>query len=787
MMRKRSFRVVTAGAVTAGLLALGANAVAQTPHPAWPGSLQGVGALRLPAVGVVVDGRLAEPAWAQAPVHDTFVQMQPTDGRAAPASLRTTVQILADEEALVIGIRAFDDRPELIRAPLGRRDEVRRDQDFVAVFLDTVGLKRSAQYVRVGAGGSVADGVITAATNNEDRSPDFDLEVAAQRLPDGYSVEIRWPLSALRFSPDSSLPWRLMVERGVPREQAYVLNSTPLRQNALSRLDAMLPIDGLGELMQQAAHRSFLTLKPELTLRRVTGLEPGQAVPSTTHAGLELKWRPRADWVIDATLRPDYAQVDLDNPPLAGNTRYAQYLPEKRGFFLESLDVMGLSAQGGDPMAAAFHSRTLANPDWGLRATWRGEASDATVLQARDLGGGTSSRGTPWATQTYDDAEPAEVQFVRARKGMDGWSAALLATQRQRASGRDTQVVGGEINARLSSETRWRAAWAGSSSTADFDAQGEPVRRAAQTGHWLWLNAARQWGDWRLNASVQETTPRFTNDNGFVPQRGVRSVSGGISNRLSPSDSPWLPDWMNQLQPSLGMSQTRTLADARNAQPGGELVQQNLGPGFWFTGPRNLDIWGNLGWAQQRTQPGLPLHTLQNASLGGHLNPNAWFTRIEGNWTLGQLLDVDANRVGNGFQGGLDALFRAPLNQGQWWLEFNPNFNALRLNTSGPAWAHTLQEWQLQQRWYLHFSPRTQLRLTLLQRRFSRLGDAQPIDTPAGGFLQPTASRANQWSLLAQQRMEGGHVLSAGATGSRSTDQGPVQEWFLKYTHLFIQ
>ena len=51
-------------------------------------------------------------------------------------------------------------------------------------------------------------------------------------------------------------------------------------------------------------------------------------------------------------------------PQLAGNTRFALSVPEKRAFFLESTDVIDL------PLAA-FYSRSVTDPRYGLRATWR--------------------------------------------------------------------------------------------------------------------------------------------------------------------------------------------------------------------------------------------------------------------------------------------------------------------------------------------------------------------------------------------------------------------------------
>ncbi len=85
-----------------------------------------------------IDGRLDEAAWAAAPVHDAFAQYLPLDRLPAPAGYRTTLQIVVEPQALVIGMRAWDPRPEEIRAPLMRRDKVMRDQDFVAVLIGVV-------------------------------------------------------------------------------------------------------------------------------------------------------------------------------------------------------------------------------------------------------------------------------------------------------------------------------------------------------------------------------------------------------------------------------------------------------------------------------------------------------------------------------------------------------------------------------------------------------------------------------------------------------------------------
>ena len=300
-----------------------------------------------------IDGALDEPAWQAAPLHERFVQFLPES--SPTVRWRTTVQVLVTADALVFGIRAYDDAPALIRAPLTRRDQVRRDQDFVSVVIDPVGLRRSAQFVRINAAGVLADGMFTADDDAEDFAPDFELQAATRRLPDGYSVELRWPLASLRFPHAEGKTWRLMVTRSVPRESSHLFVSAPLSTDALNFIAELQPLEGLGDLVETVRERGFASLRPELTWRR--GSRP--------ELGAELKWRPRADWVLDATLNPDFSQVELDQPQLAGNTRFALSVPEKRPFFLESTDIAGPSQPEGDGsprQLAAFYSRAITDP-----------------------------------------------------------------------------------------------------------------------------------------------------------------------------------------------------------------------------------------------------------------------------------------------------------------------------------------------------------------------------------------------------------------------------------------
>src|SRR4051812_5918977 len=73
-----------------------------------------------------LDGKLDEPAWRTAPVTDDFTQIDPEEGK--PASQRTEVRVLYDDDALYVGVRLHDSGP--ITARLGRRDMNLGDSDW---------------------------------------------------------------------------------------------------------------------------------------------------------------------------------------------------------------------------------------------------------------------------------------------------------------------------------------------------------------------------------------------------------------------------------------------------------------------------------------------------------------------------------------------------------------------------------------------------------------------------------------------------------------------------------
>ncbi|MCV2370663.1 carbohydrate binding family 9 domain-containing protein [Paucibacter oligotrophus] len=743
----------------------------------------GIEALRLQAgeIGVRIDGRLDEAVWQRAPLFDRFVQFLPQDRQTA--RWRTTVQVVVSEDALVFGIRAYDPAPELIRAPLARRDKVLRDQDFVSVVLDPVGQRRSAQFARVSAAGVIADGLFNADDDSEDFAPDFDLQTAVQLLPDGYSVELRWPLAALRFPYADGAPWLLMVTRNTPREASTLDVSAPLTKDSLNFIAELQPLAGLADLVEQVRERSFLNIRPELTARKERESDPlSQRNQRELSLGLELKWRPRADWVIDAVINPDFSQVELDTPQLAGNTRFALSVQEKRAFFLESTDVVGQSQSDGNQdqqSLAAFYSRAITNPDWGLRATWRGASAEATLLSMRDAGGGEIFRANAYGTRTLTQSMGSRASFARARQqfaiGAQSLGLALIASQRDYGAGASNTVLGSDFAAPLGDTDLLRGHLLASSTSAGFDANDHLRRISAETGHKLWTEWRRRSEDWNNSAQYEQVSPRFANDNGFVSQTGFRRVTAQLNRRLPAQNlaAPALGDWASleahELELQLKLMQSQTLNDPQQGVKAGEVIERQVQPGIWLAAARNTGVWGHLGLDQQRARSGGMLHQPRTLNLGFESNPNAWLTLLSAELAWGRRLDVEADRLGRGASLMLQAKLRSPLPWGAW-LELEQQLgqsfvrNALAQRSFTETNAQTLA--------VLHLSARDSLRAIAQQTRYQRLAEAN---------LLAADERSRHLSLVYQHRQGLSRVLSLGLVSALDR---PAQQ---RNTELFAK
>lgn len=322
-----------------------------------------------------IDGRLIEPAWQAAKPAGDFFQRLPFEGETP--RLATEFRVLYDDEALYVGVRAFDPAPDELHSLLTRYDEF-PPSDWIVVGLDTYHDRRTAFQFGVNAGGTRFDEVLYDDIKSD---PSWNAVWEGRHSIDtsGWSVEFRIPLGQLRYPDVDEQVWGLQVTRVVQRHQEHTVWAPwPFQANQrVSMFGELRSIRGL-------AQRRRLELAPYA----LGGLahQPGRSLDAVGGAGLDARYGLGANMTISATLNPDFGQVEAD-PSDLNLSALETFFPEKRPFFLE----------GGDLFRRRLYPYVF------------DEGSPEEVFYSRRIGapphGGAARQGLPEATTIYGAAK----------------------------------------------------------------------------------------------------------------------------------------------------------------------------------------------------------------------------------------------------------------------------------------------------------------------------------------------------------------------------------------------
>jgi len=296
---------------------------------------------------VEINGHLDEPAWSQAARLGGFWQYQPVDGR--PAEEQTEVLVWYSPEAMHFGIVAHDRQPESIRATVADRDNLDRD-DTVTIYLDTFNDRRRAFFFTVNPLGAQQDGVQTEGAGSAghfmgfaqgDRNPDYQFDSKGVITDTGYVVEVRIPFKSLRYPGNGPQTWGFNVQRKVQRT-GYEDTWTDVRRASSSFLVQAGAIDGLHDMKRGV----------------VTEIQPFLAAAVNRERGADGAFERGTDYTpgvnvrfgftnisVDATVNPDFSQVESDAGQVTLNERFALFYAEKRPFFLEGNELFATPNQ----------------------------------------------------------------------------------------------------------------------------------------------------------------------------------------------------------------------------------------------------------------------------------------------------------------------------------------------------------------------------------------------------------------------------------------------------------
>jgi hypothetical protein len=286
------------------------------------------------AVPPVIDANGNDQVWASAPVISGFRQWRPNEGKEA--RFKTEARIAYDASNLYVLVRAFDPHPDSIKKLLERRDSF-TSSDMIWLFIDSYHDRRTGYEFGVNAAGVKMDAAIYN-DGNEDFAWDGVWDVATRVDSAGWVAEYRIPLSQMRYGRDRKHTFGITIDRFVYRyTERY---SWPLiRQSKPGFVSQFGTLNGLDDL--EAPRK--LEVMPYVVAKNATKIIRNSfEQKSYVDAGGDVKYRIAPNLTLDATINPDFGQVESD-PAVLNLSAYESFFDERRPFFVAGRGLFDFS------------------------------------------------------------------------------------------------------------------------------------------------------------------------------------------------------------------------------------------------------------------------------------------------------------------------------------------------------------------------------------------------------------------------------------------------------------
>lgn len=485
-----------------------------------------------PAPGPIeIDGAVNDPGWVGATRITGFVERTPREGAVPP--VETEVLLTYDEANLYVAFLAHDPDPEAIRAALQPRNQLWND-DWVGILLDPYGDASLGYYFLSNPIGVQAD--LQMTPRNEDSGIDFVYSSAGRITEAGYVVEMAIPFRSLRVPDREIQEWGIMLVRTWPRTNRHYLTWPAWSRNSPCQLCELASLEGIRGIRTGGT----LEALPSLVVSQGGNLqdtsdsgsfESGspQAQPS-----LGLRYTLERGWTTEATLNPDFSQVESDAAQIDVNTTFALFFPERRPFFQEGMDLF-------QTPLSVFYSRSINSPRAAVKMTGREGRTSLGYIGAWD-------QHTPFILPFEErsialQAGRSFTNVLRLQQNRGGSHVGALVADRRLdgdGSGTTGSVDGeyrfGEIynlsvhlvashtrepeNPELSDRIPDMTFGRGERQyTATFD--GESF-----SGHAAFVRFARDARTWSANVLYMEASPTYRSDAGFWTQNDFRRATG---------------------------------------------------------------------------------------------------------------------------------------------------------------------------------------------------------------------------------------------------------------------
>jgi hypothetical protein len=458
---------------------------------------------------------------------DQFWQHDPIDGQ--PISQKTEAYLGYTDKNLYVVFLAFDNDSGHIRNHMVRREQI-NEEDQVGIFLDTFHDHRHCVFFFINPSGVQQEGTFFEGQQDIDLSWDTIWKSETRVSKKGWIGFISVPFKSLRFKSTNAVQdWGVLLERDIPHNNSehsffphYSMNVQGLlpQEGSLSGLKNISPGRNF-QLIPYVSGRSYRSLDQRDPLNPTF-----EAKSFDAKAGLDAKAVIKDSFVLDATINPDFGQVESDEPQITVNQRFEVLFPEKRPFFQEN------SGYFATPINLVF-TRRIADPLYGVRLTGKRGPWSIGTLFADDQSPGESvaSNDPLWGRQAY-------FGIVRVSREIDknGSNIGLIYTDRELDTVPNTTCttdpcitrtnrVGG-IDAHLRFNKNWQL---------DAQAVGSQTRfndgtSASGAGYFLYIERSSR--KLEINSMYKDNAPDFQTRTGFFQRPDIRWFSNFAQRRF---------------------------------------------------------------------------------------------------------------------------------------------------------------------------------------------------------------------------------------------------------------
>ncbi len=600
----------------------------------------------------VIDGVFNADEWRDALRVDLVNETFPGQNVSPPVP--TEAYMMEDGENFLIVFVAHDPDPSKIRAFYRDRDRSFQD-DFVGVVLDTFNDERRAFEFFVNPLGVQMDLIQDDVSKREDQSWNALWDSAGQINDDGFVAEMRIPLKQLRLpSGLQQQTWGIDILRFYPRDSRHRISNNLMDYSVSCYLCQFKKMEGFGEVKQTTNLQLIPTLTTNWSENRTSpATDPWRRGDPKVEPSLDLRWGINKDMILNATLNPDFSQVEADQAQLNVNNTFSLFFPERREFFLDGAEYFNTLSSGNNNLASTsgntlVYTRNINSPKLGLKLT--GKSSDQTyaLMVADDDATGfliPGNQGSSVATLANTRSRDLALRY-RYDMNRDV-TVGTLVTARQ-ADGYSNNMVSGDFNWQVSASDRILTQVMHSQSEYPLAIQTAYGQKPDLGGSAWSVEYNHQGRNWNWTLSNTDFGRDFRADLGFIGKVDYHEQlfnpgytwlvdPGGLFNRVGVwtlisrtedqdnnklQDNKWLGFWFNgkyQSYAEYDLNQQQTFYNGRFFDLNSSAIFANFQPFGGVTVGLNIRKGDAIDYANTRLADNLTLGPNFSVQLGRHM------------------------------------------------------------------------------------------------------------------------------------------------------------------------